>query len=164
MTARMTSPVFVLPDALPAMLAASKSASRAGLPRTTAALVHLRVSQINGCAVCIDMHAKELRELGETDQRLFGIAAWRDTPWFTDAERAALDLAEAATRLADNPDAVPDAIWDAVREQYETPALAALIMEIALINTWNRLNVITRQEAGRDWATDAASTPEPAAV
>lgn len=164
MTARMTSPVLVLPDALPALLAVSKSASRAGLPRTTALLVHLRVSQINGCAVCVDMHAGELRELGETDQRLFGVSAWRDAPWFTDAERAALDLAESATRLADNPDAVPDAIWDGVRAQFETPALAALIMEIAMINTWNRINAITRQEAGRDWSADAQQSAETAAA
>ncbi len=157
MTSRMTSPVFVLPDALPAMLAVSASLADAGLAPTTAKLVHLRVSQINGCAYCIDMHAKELRQLGETDERLWGVAAWRETAFFDDAERAALALAESATRLADTPEAVPDAVWDDARAHYDAKALSALILEIAVINAWNRINVTTRQIAGKRRAAAPAA-------
>ena len=89
-------------------------------------LVHLRASQINGCSVCVDMHARELKKAGETDERLFAVAAWRDTPYFTDAERAALALTEAVTRLSDRPDPVPDEIWDEAARHYDETALAAL--------------------------------------
>jgi len=96
------------------------------------------------------MHARELRQAGETDARLFAVAAWRDAPYFTDAERAALALTEAATRLSDREDPIPDAVWEEAARHYDEPALAALIIEIALINVWNRLNVATRQPAG-EW-------------
>src|SRR5688572_15153226 len=103
----MTNPVQVLPEALKALIALGKAAETGTVPAVTHKLVHLRASQINGCGVCVDMHARELKQAGESDERIFGVAAWRESPYFTDAERAALDLAEAATRLADRPDAVP---------------------------------------------------------
>ena len=147
---RMTNPAFVLPDAMPALLALHKSGLRTGLPQTTTYLVHLRASQINGCSVCVEMHSRELKEAGEPDERIFAVAAWRDAPYFSEAERAALALTEAATRLSDREDAVPDEVWEDAARQYDEPALAALILEIALINVWNRLNVTTRQLPG-EW-------------
>jgi alkylhydroperoxidase family enzyme len=96
------------------------------------------------------MHSRDLKKAGETDERLFAVAAWREAPYFTDAERAALALTEAATRLSDRADPVPDEIWDEAARHYDEPALAALIIAIANINVWNRLNVTTRQVAG-EW-------------
>jgi len=146
---RMPSPVMIVPDAMQALLALGKSAKNAGVPPSTALFVHLRASQINGCAVCVDMHSRELKRAGEADERIFAVAAWRDAPWFTDAERAALALTEAATRLSDRTDPVPDEIWEEAAQHYDEPALAALIIEIATINVWNRLNVATGQVAGQ---------------
>src|SRR4051794_7437693 len=146
-TARMTNPAFAVPGAMDALNALSKSVSRARVP-ISPELVHLRASQINGCSVCVDMHAKAARKAGETEERLFSVAAWRDTPFFTDAERAALALTEALTRLADRADAVPDELWDEVAEHFDEPQRAALVVEIAHINLWNRVNVATRQMVG----------------
>ena len=148
MQPRMTNPAMVVPDALQALLALGKSAKKGGVPSRTAFLVHLRASQINGCSYCVEMHSRELKQAGEPDERIFAVAAWREAPYFTDAERAALALTEAATRLSDRPDPVPDEIWEEAVRHYDEPALAALIIEIALINVWNRLNVTTRQLAG----------------
>jgi AhpD family alkylhydroperoxidase len=147
----MKHPVFVLPDAYQALLALNKSTEKAGVSAITHQLVHLRASQINGCSVCVDMHAQELKKAGETDQRIFTVAAWRDTPFFTDAERAALALTEALTRTADRPDPVPDDIWDEAAQHYDEKALAALVLSIAQINVWNRLNIAVRQVAGAKW-------------
>jgi len=141
----MTQPAMVLPDAFRALLALSKSAKRAGVPTQTAYLVHLRASQLNGCSYCVEMHAQELKAEGASDERIYAVAAWRDAPYFDDAERAALDLTEAVTRLADRPDPVPDDVWDEAARHYDQQALAALLVEIAAINVWNRLNVATRQ-------------------
>jgi AhpD family alkylhydroperoxidase len=149
MQARMNNPVMVLPDALKALQAVGTSAKKAGVPSRTLELVHLRASQINGCSFCVEMHARDLKKAGETDERLFTVAAWREAPYFTDAERAALALTEAATRLSDRPDPVPDEIWDEAARHYDEPALAALIVAIGLINFWNRINVTTRQVAGK---------------
>jgi AhpD family alkylhydroperoxidase len=146
----MSSPVMIIPDAMKALYALGAAADKGGVPRTTRDLVLLRASQINGCSVCADMHARDLKKAGETDERLFTVAAWRDAPYFTDAERAALALAEAATRLSDRPDPVPDAVWDEAARHYDEKALAALLLMIGLINVWNRLNVATRQVAG-EW-------------
>ena len=146
---RMANPAMTVPGAMQALQALGTSAKQAGVPPSTALFVHLRASQINGCGFCVDMHSRELKRAGEADERIFAVAAWRDAPWFTDAERAALALTEAATRLADRPDPVPDEIWDEATRHYDEPALAALILEIAMINVWNRLNVTTRQEAGQ---------------
>jgi len=147
MTARMTNPVFVLDGAMDAMQALAKSVSRARMP-IDSELVHLRASQINGCSVCVDMHAKALRKAGESEERVFAVSAWREAPFFSDAERAALALTEALTRLADKEEPVPDAIWDAAAEHFDEPQLAGLVLDIAQINVWNRLNVATRQVVG----------------
>ena len=150
MQARMKNPVELLPEAMKALFALDASAER--LPYVTRQLVHLRASQINGCSVCVDMHARGLKKAGEPDQRLFAVAAWRDAPWFTDAERAALALTEAVTRIADRPEAVPDDVWAEAARHYDPPSLAALLVQIALINVWNRFNVSVRQVAGAAWS------------
>lgn len=150
MQARMKSPVLVLPEALQAMLALNKAAEN-GVSFATRKLVHVRASQINGCGVCVDMHCRELKNAGESDERIFGIAVWRETPYFTDAERAALALTESVTRIADRADAVPDDIWNEAARHYDEAAMSALLIQIALINAFNRLNAATRQIAGK-WA------------
>jgi len=148
--ARMGSPAFVVPGAMDALQGLGKVVDAGGLPPTTIELVNLRASQINGCGVCVDGHWRIARKLGETDERLFAVAAWREAPYFSDAERAALALAEAATRLADREDPVPDAVWAEAARHYDERGLAALVLAIAQINVWNRLNVATRQVAG-EW-------------
>jgi AhpD family alkylhydroperoxidase len=151
MEARMAHPVKVLPDAMKALLALSKAAESGSVPATTHKLIHLRVSQINGCSVCVDMHARELREAGEKDERIWGVGAWRESPYFSDAERAALALAECVTRLADRPDAVPDAVWDDAADHYDEKELSSLLVSIGAINVWNRLNAATRLPVGAAW-------------
>jgi AhpD family alkylhydroperoxidase len=151
MQARMKNPLMLVPSALQALHALDKASANDDLPYITRKLVQLRASQINSCSVCVEMHAAELKKAGESDQRVFAVAAWRETPYFTDAERAALGLAEAATRLADKSDPVPDEIWNEAARHYDEAALAALTIQIALINAYNRLNATTRQVAGQ-WA------------
>jgi AhpD family alkylhydroperoxidase len=148
MKERMAHPAFALPGAFDALQALGAAADKGGLPKTTAYLVHLRASQINGCSVCVHMHARDLRKAGESDEKLAAVAAWRDAPFFTDAERAALALTEAVTRLSDREDPVPDTVFDEAAEHFDESALSALILNISLINTWNRLNVATKQVAG----------------
>ncbi len=148
MQARMKNPAMIVPDALQALLALGKSVEKGGAPLRTLELIRLRASQINGCSLCVDMHARDLKKAGETDERLFAVAAWREAPYFTDAERAALALAEAATRLGDRSDPIPDEIWAEAVQHYDEQAIAALVVNIALINFWNRVNVATRQVAG----------------
>lgn len=154
MQARMRNPAMILPDAMQALLALNAAAEKGGVPSRTLGLVHLRASQINGCGVCVDMHPRLLKKAGETDERLFAVAGWRDTPYFTQAERSALALTEAVTRLSDRPDPVPDEIWEEAARHYDEQALAALIIAIATVNVWNRLNVTTRQVAG-EWVKSA---------
>ena len=137
-----------VPEALQALLALAKASAKGGIPPTTRKLVHLRASQINGCSFCVDMHSRELRDAGEPDERIWGVAGWRESPYFDDAERAALALAEAGTRLSDREDPVPDDIWKEAARHYDEAELASLVLSIAAINAWNRLNVITRQPAG----------------
>jgi AhpD family alkylhydroperoxidase len=149
MQARMKNPAMILPDAMQALLALNASSEKAGLPAQTLGLIHLRASQINGCSVCVNMHPRYLKKAGETDQRLHVVVAWRDAPYFNDAERATLALTEAVTRLSDQADPVPDEIWEEATRHYDEPALAALILAIATVNVWNRLNVTTRQVAGQ---------------
>ncbi len=149
MRARMKHPVFVLPEALQALRALDKATHRDGVPEITRQLVHLRASQINGCSVCVSMH--ELKKLGDSDRRIFAVAAWRDTTWFTEAERAALALTEEMTRIADRPDPVSDVVWADAAHHYGEADLAALILTIAQINVWNRLNASVRQVAGEKW-------------
>ncbi|HEY7046930.1 MAG TPA: carboxymuconolactone decarboxylase family protein [Jatrophihabitantaceae bacterium] len=152
MPARMTNPVMVVPDGLPALLNLSKVIEKVGLPKTTRDLVHLRVSQINGCAACIHLHAPDLGKADETDKRLLMVAAWREAPYFTDAERAALALAEAVTRLSDRADPVPDDVWNDAARHYSEPELGALVMAIGLVNLWNRINVSTKQVPEASWS------------
>jgi AhpD family alkylhydroperoxidase len=149
MQARITNIATLVPEALKALGALNAASEHGGVPERTVGLVHLRASQINGCSVCVDMHARMMRK-AETDERLFAVAAWRDAPYFTDAERAALALTEAVTRLSDREDPVPDAVWNEAARHYDEKALASLILSIASINVWNRLNVSTRQVAG-EW-------------
>ena len=145
--ARMNHPVMVVPEAMKALQSLG-DLTRNGLPEKLLELVHLRASQINGCSVCVDMHPKIARKAGETDERLFAVAAWHDTPYFTEAERAALALTEALTRISDRADPVPDAIWNEADKQFDEAELAALVLAIANINVWNRLNVAVRQPVG----------------
>ncbi|HEY7637383.1 MAG TPA: carboxymuconolactone decarboxylase family protein [Gemmatimonadales bacterium] len=151
MQARMQNPALAVPGALQALRALTKSIQATGLPLKTIELVCLRASQINGCGVCAVQHPQIARRLGETDQRLFAVAGWRDAPWFTDAERAALALTEAETRMSDRAEPVPDDVWDEAARHYDEQALAGLVLAIAGINVWNRLNVTTRQVAGVAW-------------
>jgi len=148
MEARMKHPAMIVPDAMQALQALGTSVAKRGVPPRTLELVHLRASQINGCSVCVDMHPRIAKKAGETDERLFAVAAWRETPYFNDAERAALALTEALTRLSDRFDPVPDEVWNEAARHYDEPTLAALLIAIASINVWNRLNVATRQVVG----------------
>ena len=150
MEARMKNPVYVIPDAMKALHALKGATEQGGVPHATLALVELRASQINGCSVCVDMHARLMRKDGETEERIIAVAAWRHAPYFTAAERAALALTEAVTRLSDREDPVPDAIWAEAARQYDEKGLAALILAIAGINVWNRLNASVGQVVG-DW-------------
>jgi len=145
---RMKNPVMIVPGALQPLLDLAEAARGVGLPPRTADLVHLRAAQINGCSYCVDMHSRDLKEAGEADERIFAVAAWREAPYFADSERAALALTEAATRLSDRADPVPDEVWNEAARHYDEPTLAALVIEIALINFWNRLTVTVRQGAG----------------
>ena len=151
MQARMKNPAMVLPDAMEAIQNLYKATNKGGVPQQTLELVHLRASQINGCSVCVDSGARSAKKAGETDERLFAVAVWREAPYFTDAERAALALAEAATRLSDRPDPVPDEIWDEATRHYDEQQLAALILWIATTNLDNRLNATIREPAGATW-------------
>ena len=148
MKARMKNPAMVVPNAMKALQALGSATHDCGLPPKVLELVHLRASQLNGCGVCVDMHPRLARKAGESDERLFAVAAWRDTPYFSDAERAALALTESLTRLGDTQDNVPDAVWDEAARHFDERALAALTLSIATVNLWNRLNIATRQVAG----------------
>jgi alkylhydroperoxidase family enzyme len=149
MQARIQNPARLLSDAMPHLQALPKFTENAGVPIQTLALTHVRASQINGCGVCLDM-AFRFKKPDETAERLFTVAAWRDTPYFTDAERAALALAEAVTRLSDRCDPVSDEIWNEAQHHYSEPQLVAMVLHVAMTNVWNRLNVATRQIAG-EW-------------
>jgi AhpD family alkylhydroperoxidase len=150
MQARIANPEVTIPDALKAFRGLGNAARQANIPETTLDLVELRASQINGCSVCVDWHSRALKHAGEPDERIYAVAAWRDAPYFTDAERAALALAEAATRIADRNDPVPDDVWDEAAAHYDEAQLAGLVVAIAAINAFNRGNVVTRQVSG-DW-------------
>ncbi|HEX9169444.1 MAG TPA: carboxymuconolactone decarboxylase family protein [Roseiarcus sp.] len=148
MQARMKNPATIIPEALKAIQALHAAAANGGAPATTLELVHLRASQINGCSFCVDSGARHAKKSGETDERLFAVSAWRETRYFTEAERAALALTEAVTRLSDRTDPVPDAIWEDAANHFDERALAALLLMIATTNVFNRLNVSIRQPAG----------------
>jgi AhpD family alkylhydroperoxidase len=146
---RMKNPAMVITEAMPAIKALSAATHKGGVAPQTLELVHLRASQINGCSFCVGGGYDHVKQADEKEgRRLFAVAAWRDAPYFTDAERAALALTEAATRLSDRADPVPDEIWEDAARHYDERGLAAIILMIATTNVFNRLNVTTRQPAG----------------
>ncbi|UBU12561.1 carboxymuconolactone decarboxylase family protein [Nonomuraea gerenzanensis] len=148
MEARMKNPATIIPAAMKPIMELMKAAQSQGLPMELMEMIHLRVSQINGCSFCVDTGLKSLRKLGESDERIGLVAAWREAPYYTDAERAALELAEAATRLADHTDAVSDEVWDNAADHFDENQLASILLMIAVTNLFNRLNAPIRQVAG----------------
>ncbi|MFE3447576.1 carboxymuconolactone decarboxylase family protein [Nonomuraea sp. NPDC059194] len=148
MQSRMQNPAFILPNAMQSIQELFKAVHAGGVDGQTMELVHLRVSQINGCSSCVDAGAKSARKAGVSEERLATVVAWRVTPYFTEEERAALELAEAATRLADRADAVSDEVWDRAATYYDEKQLAAIVLMIGVTNLFNRLNATTRQIAG----------------
>jgi AhpD family alkylhydroperoxidase len=136
----------IAPEAYRLMSGLEKFLADSTLPRTVKELVKLRVSQLNGCAFCVDMHSHDLRDMGETDERLFSVVTWREAPFFTEQERAALQLAEEATIIG--RDGVSDEAWAGAQKYFDEPALAALVVAIATINAWNRLGVTVRKTPG----------------
>jgi AhpD family alkylhydroperoxidase len=146
----MNNPAVILPDTMKALWALKASVENKGVADATLILIELRASQINGCGVCVDMHWRIMRKRGESDERILAVSAWRDAPYYSEAERAALALTEAVTRIADREDPVPDAIWNEAARHFDERALATLVLKIGIINIWNRLNVTTRQVAG-EW-------------
>lgn len=136
----------VAPEALKAMHGLEKYVHGSGLERSLYELVKIRASQINGCAYCIDMHTKDARKAGETEQRLYALSAWRETPFYSPRERAALAWTESLTLISENE--VPDSIYESVREQFDEKEIVALSMAIVAINGWNRLAIGFRTVPG----------------
>ena len=161
MQPRMNNPAMTVPGAMEALQKLGAAARSAGVPASTLYLIEVRASQINGCSVCLDMHSRELKAAGEPDERIFMVGAWREAPYFSDAERAALALTEAATRLADRSDPIPDEVWEEAARHYDESELAGLVVAIASINAWNRINAATRQITG-EWIDQWVSHTESA--
>jgi AhpD family alkylhydroperoxidase len=151
MQPRIQNPAALMPDAVKGINSLYKAAFSAGVDHKVLELVHLRASQINGCSACVDSGARTMKKNGETDDRLFAVAVWRETPYFTEPERAALALAEAMTRLADRPESVSDEIWDAAAKHFDEPQLAAIVLWVSVTNLFNRINASTRQLAPQNW-------------
>jgi len=147
----MNNPATVIPGSMEGIQSIVKAAYSAGVPAPTMELAHLRASQVNGCSPCVYSGALSAKKAGESDERLFAVAAWRETDLFTDAERAALALAESMTRLADRADPVPDDVWDQAAKHFDEKQLAGLVMWVAITNLFNRLNATTKQPAGAAW-------------
>jgi AhpD family alkylhydroperoxidase len=147
----MNNPANVLPDSMKGIQSIIKAAHSASVPRATMELAHLRASQINGCSPCVYGGAISAKKAGESDERLFAVAAWRETDLFTDAERAALALAESMTRLADQTDPVPDEVWNEAARHFDEKQMAGLVLWVATTNLFNRLNATTKQPAGAAW-------------
>jgi AhpD family alkylhydroperoxidase len=147
-TERMANPAVVIPEAMEALMAVNRAVAGAGVDGKLLALSHLRASQINGCAPCVAGGVHQATQNGATADQVHAVAAWRETPYFSDEERAALALTEAVTRLADQTDAVPDELWDQAAKHFDQKELAALLLNIAITNAFNRLNAPARQQAG----------------
>lgn len=149
LTARLDNPAVTLPGALDALTALDQAARATGVPDGLLTLLHLRTSQLSGCSYCVHMHARALRNAGESQERIDAVAAWRDAPFYTGAERAGLALAEAVTRIGAVPEGnpVPDAVWEAAAEHFDEKQLGALVLSVATVGLWNRVNVATRQVA-----------------
>jgi AhpD family alkylhydroperoxidase len=149
MQPRMKSPATIIPEAMEPFQALNSIIAKSGLPQKLLALVHLRASQINGCSACVFGGYQQAKRLGETENRISTVAAWREAPFYTDAERAALDLTEAVTRLSDRSNPVSDELWEQVSKHFKERQLSALLLSICLTNVYNRINVSTRQIAGQ---------------
>ncbi|MFJ6380199.1 carboxymuconolactone decarboxylase family protein [Kitasatospora sp. NPDC092039] len=151
-TARMKNPATVLPDAMKGIQTVYRAVYQGGADPKVLELVHLRASQINGCGACVYAGVQGARKHGETDERLHAVAAWREAPFFTDEERAALALTEAATRIADRSGrAVPADVWDAAADHFTEEQLSAIILMIGLTNLFNRVNTTIEEPAGAAW-------------
>ena len=148
MPSRIPNPAKLIPGALEAIQALAKIPAQTGVDKKILDLVHLRASQVNGCSFCVDMGARAAKKSGETDDRLFAVAAWREAPYFSEPERAALALSESVTRIADSSDPVPDAIWNEAARHFDEKTLATLVLWIATTNLFNRINAAIRQPAG----------------
>lgn len=147
----MQNPANLLPDSMKGIQSIINATHGAGVPGPTLELVHLRASQINGCSPCVYSGSVSAKKAGESDERLFAVAAWRETDFFTDSERAALALAESMTRLADRADPVPDEVWDQAAKHFDEKQLAGLVLWVATTNLFNRLNATIKQPAGAAW-------------
>jgi AhpD family alkylhydroperoxidase len=147
MEARMRNPLYVVSGAMDAIQQLASVLHRADTT-VSLELLYLRASQINGCAVCVDMHGKALRKDGEPEEKMMAVAAWRESAYFSDAERAALALAEAATRLCNRAEPVPDEVWNAATDHFSEEELATITLGVAAVNMFNRINATTRQIAG----------------
>ena len=132
------------PEAYRAMVRLDGAVQNVGLPGPLVDLIKLRASQLNGCAYCVDLHSFDAKAGGETDERVYAVATWREAPFFDDRERAALALTESMTRLTDDRDRVPDQLWEDTRKHFDDKELAGLVMAITMINAWNRLGVTLR--------------------
>jgi AhpD family alkylhydroperoxidase len=163
MESRIEHPALTVPGAMQALQRLDKATKQAGVPETTHELMKLRAGQINGCSGCVDLHSRALKALGESDERIAMVAAWRDSAYYTDPERAALALAEAATRIADRPEPVDDEVWGEAARHYDEAQLASLVLSIATINAWNRINVSTGQVTG-EWIAQYLETKPADAV
>ena len=152
MEARMKNPAMVLRDAMTGIGSLYKAMHQGGVPETTLELVHMRASQINGCSACVNAGMYSARKIGETDERLLLLTAWRETSAFSYAERAALALTEAATRLADRAEAVTDEIWHEATRHYDENGMSAIILMIAVTNMFNRINATIKEQAGARWS------------
>jgi len=155
MQPRLKNPATSLPGALEAMQAVHKAIQKGGVPPGILELTNLRASQINGCSVCVDIHTRSLKKVGEKDERIFCVSAWREAPYYSEKERAALALAEAESRLCDRSDPVPDEVWNEAARHFNEAELSALVTSIGLINLFNRINAATRQIGG-EWIADLA--------
>jgi AhpD family alkylhydroperoxidase len=139
------------PDVMTAVRHLHKAIGAGGVDPRLLSLLHLRTSQINDCAPCVFSSITTAKQAGETDERLHHVAVWRETPFFTEEERAALALAEAATRLQDGAPGVTDEIWDAAADHFSEDQLSSIILEIATTNFFNRINRTIREQAGKTW-------------
>ncbi|MFE9030261.1 carboxymuconolactone decarboxylase family protein [Streptomyces iakyrus] len=152
MQARMTNPAYVLSGAMKGIGTLFQAIGEGGLAQDVAEIVGLRASQINGCGACVHGHVANLRKAGVSEERIAGVAAWRHTPFFSDAERAALKLTEAMTRLSDlSGESVPDALWDEVADHFDEKELSALILTVSVTNMFNRINTTIQEPAGTTW-------------
>ncbi|PWI16109.1 alkylhydroperoxidase [Streptomyces sp. Act143] len=152
MKARMTNPAYVLPGALKGIGTIFQAVNESGLPQELAEIVGLRASQINGCGACVHGHVHNMRKAGASEERIASVVAWREAPCYSDAERAALQLTEVMTRLADRShESVPDELWDEVADHFDEKELSGLILVISLTNLFNRINTTIKEPAGTTW-------------